>query len=58
MIPDGQQAATHQQEAPLFVCDECGEPVIVFKGKQFKTCEHADAAVNVTPLGIKAISGL
>lgn len=40
-----QQAADEQQANPLYTCAECGEPVIVFNGNSFKTCEHTEAAV-------------
>jgi hypothetical protein len=44
-IPPAQQAAEAQQANPVYTCADCGEAVVIFDGKTFKTCEHTDAAV-------------
>lgn len=55
-LPDAQAAAEKQMAHPLFVCAECGEPVIAYAGRQFRTCEHVEGGVLATPEGIKAVS--
>lgn len=56
MIPAAQAAADAQMQAPLFVCSQCGEPVIAFNGRFFRTCEHLAAQVVATPEAAKAIN--
>jgi predicted ATP-dependent serine protease len=58
MIPAPQAAADAQRETPLFVCGECGEPVIVWNGRFFRTCEHYDSAINATPAAAKVVNGV
>lgn len=53
---NAQQAAEQQQENPLFVCTECGDPVVVFGGNYFRTCEHTASLVAATHDGLKAAS--
>lgn len=43
-------------QAPLFVCSQCGEPVIAFNGRFFRTCEHLDAQILATPDAAKAVN--
>ena len=56
MIPAAQAAADAQMQAPLFRCSECGEPVIVFAGRFFRTCEHLQASIVATPDAAKAVN--
>lgn len=56
MIPAAQAAADAQMQAPLFVCSQCGEPVIAFNGRFFRTCEHLDAQILATPDAAKAVN--
>ena len=46
MQTNAQKAADDQQADPLYTCAECGEPVIIFNGKSFRTCDHIESAVN------------
>ena len=43
--PLAQKAAEEQQDNPMFQCAECSEPVIVYGGNYFRTCEHTEAAI-------------
>lgn len=52
---DAQTAAEQQQDTPLFVCVECGEPVVVYGGYFFHTCEHVNSMVVATRDGLKAV---
>jgi len=45
MLPPAQQSAEEQQANPMYTCGVCGEPVVVFDGKCFRTCDHVDAPV-------------
>jgi len=45
MTPEERSKIESQEANPMYVCGECGAPVIVFNGKVFRTCEHADAIV-------------
>lgn len=51
-----QEAAEHQSDNPLFVCTCCGEPVIVYGGQYFRTCEHEGAPFAITLQGLKEIA--
>lgn len=58
-IPPAQAAAEQQQAEPLYTCSVCGEPVLVYGGRTFRTCEHLDAAVNANLSAIvKGTSGI
>ena len=57
MIPAAQAAADAQMQAPLFRCSECNEPVIVWSGRFFRTCEHSDAAIIATPEAARVMNG-
>lgn len=50
------QFCLDQQEDPLFVCDVCKEPVILYNGKNFKTCEHLNSDVVITNRGLEVAS--
>ena len=56
MIPVAQQLTDEQMQTPLFRCGECNEPVIVFAGRFFRTCEHSTASVIATPEAAKAVN--
>lgn len=58
MIPAAQAAADAQRETPLFRCGECSEPVIVWSGRFFRTCEHLDGAIIATPEAAKVVNGV
>ena len=51
-----QEATEQQTDNPLFVCTNCGEAVIVYSGKFFRTCEHVDSLIAATYDGLKAAS--
>jgi hypothetical protein len=51
-----QQAQDEQIQRPLFACGECGEVVVAFNGRFFRTCEHVDAAILATPEAAKAVA--
>ena len=55
-IDPAQKATTEQQADPYFICDECGEPVVSYKGRFFRTCDHLEADINTTARGMKAIA--
>ena len=48
-----QLAAEQQQETPWYVCSECGEVVIVFNGRVFRTCECEPMNIVLTLEGVK-----
>lgn len=55
-MPTPQEVSDRQIDSPLFVCTVCGEPVIIFGGNYFRTCEHSDSMIAVTYDGLKAVS--
>lgn len=55
MIPAAQLAADQQTQSPLFKCSECGEPVIVYGQRFFRTCQHFNAAIVATPEAAKVV---
>lgn len=55
-IHHAQRAAEEQQADPLFVCTACGEPVLVFNGAYFRTCDHSEAPVAATYAGMRVAS--
>ena len=58
MTPSPQQTAEQQQENPQVTCFECGEPIIVFGGRMFYTCEHQGALPVATPHGVQMLTGV
>jgi len=51
-----QESAEQQQENPQVTCFECGEPIVVFGGRLFYTCEHQGALPVATPLGVQMMT--
>jgi hypothetical protein len=51
-----QQATDVQMQDPLFRCGECAEPVVVFNGRFFRTCDHLTADILATPEAAKAVT--
>jgi hypothetical protein len=49
-----QEANSKQMENPLFICYECGQPVIAYDGRFFRTCAH-DAPIVATPEAAKIV---
>lgn len=45
MTPEEREAINAQEDTPMFVCGDCGAPVIVYGGNTFRACEHFDAQV-------------
>jgi hypothetical protein len=56
MLPVPQQAVDQQMLAPLFTCGECGEPVICFGQRFFRTCEHHAGVIVATPEAAKVVN--
>ena len=52
-----QESAEQQQENPQVTCFECGEPIVVFGGRLFYTCEHQGALPVATPRGVQMMTG-
>lgn len=48
-----QTSAEQQQENPWYVCSECGEPVVIYGGREFKTCACDPMQIVLTPEGVK-----
>ena len=51
--PRAQLTAEEQQEAPLYMCSECGETVIIFNGRPFWTCVCESRQIVVTEEGLR-----
>lgn len=45
VIMTDQEYHPAQGDIPGFICSVCNEPVFVFDGKVFRSCEHSDAPV-------------
>ncbi|CAB4136899.1 hypothetical protein UFOVP313_3 [uncultured Caudovirales phage] len=56
MNTEAQQVADEQMEDPLLRCGTCGEPVIVFDARFFRTCEHLEAVIVATDKAARALT--
>lgn len=56
MTNPAQEAAERQAETPLAVCGTCGEPVVLYGGRQFRTCDHVVSEVTLTQEGIRVLA--
>lgn len=49
------EAEAVQTENPLFVCADCGEPVIIYEANLFFMCEHGTGNAVITKHGVATI---